>query len=74
MKNTHRYIEKYRYIMSICTPWAEERPAWLSEYDKGVNDGKVWRYDYVFWSAVIFGLCFLITCVGLGLLASNLIN
>ncbi len=74
MKYTHRDIEKHRYLISLCTPWAQERPTWLSEYDKGVNDGRVWRYDYVFWTAVIAGLSFLIFSVLLGLIAMNLIK
>ena len=65
MKYTKRDLEKHRYTLSLGTLFAEERPEWLSEYDKGVNDGKVWRYDYVFWIAVIAGLCFSIGIFGI---------
>lgn len=60
MKYSHRFREKNNW-----NPFKEERIDWMDEYDKGFNDGKLSRYDDVFWVAVIWGACVGIIFVGL---------
>ena len=66
MKYTKRFLQRHRYLMRLGTFAERPRPEWLTEYDKGVNDGKVWRYDYVFWTATVAGLCLGIVCTVVG--------
>lgn len=64
MKYSERYLEMYRWM--IARP--RKKPSWLSEYEKGFNDGKIERWDYVFWTALIVGLMLGLMTIYLGLL------